>query len=170
MAGRKNKRAVLNKNMTVYCIHMGPGFDESPSNLLKGKQTWQMWIFIDRLWLFKLGPFYFQFQFEKEQYFIQVSRSQPVHWAIYTKDCQLKLPQTHGKKEEQNLSWLHWNFGIQRKIVIICLIYVKRKGEQYGTLFYQTSTTFSIGRIPTTTLSMLDTAHRFLRGWIMSLA
>lgn len=44
------------------------------------------------------------------------------------------------------------------------LIYVKRKGKQYGTLFYQTSTTFSIGRIPTTTLSMLDTAHRFLRG------
>lgn len=87
--------------------HGSKAWGESPANLLRGKQTWQMWIFTDRLWSFKLGCFYFQFQFLKEQYFIQVSRSQSAHWAIYTKDCQLKIPQTHGKGEEEILSWLH---------------------------------------------------------------
>lgn len=63
------------KNVTLLHTHWSKVWRESPSNLLRGKQAWQMWIFTDRLWSFKLGCFYFQFQFLKEQCFIQVSKS-----------------------------------------------------------------------------------------------
>lgn len=135
-------------------IHWSKVWWESPSNLLRGKQAWQMLLFIDRFWSFKLGCFYFQFQFLKEQYFIQVSRSHSAHWAIYTKDCQLKIPQTHGKRREKIFVLDALKFWNLEKVFGLC-------AEKGKSICIRHPELPPKGVYPATTLSMVNRYNRY---------